>query len=173
MEAAAATELTEAANRFAIITPDGQPLRWALNWLYGARLRRNVRGSELMWRLCERSAAEGVPIYLYGATRQTLATLQLDPDLVAQADVRDRVAAAVAAVRAANPSGVLRTTELVYDARRAWLVVATLPKPTLADLLDAVATLPLGAGSAVAVDTAAALRELHASGLSHGDVNAG
>lgn len=104
---------------------------------------------------------------------QALATLQLDPDLMAQADVRDRVAAAVAAVRAANPPGVLRTTELVYDARRAWLVVASLPKPTLADVLDAVAPLPPGAASAVAVDIAAALRELHASGLCHGDLNAG
>jgi hypothetical protein len=101
---------------------------------------------------------------------QTLGTLQLDPELVAQPAVRDRVAAAVAAVRAANPSGVLRTTELVYDARRAWLVVATLPKPTLADLLDARGSLPSGAASGLAVDIAAALRELHAAGLSHGDL---
>jgi tRNA A-37 threonylcarbamoyl transferase component Bud32 len=104
---------------------------------------------------------------------QTLGTLQLDPDLVALPAVRDRVAAAVAAVRAANPSGVMRTTELVYDARRAWLVVATVPKPTLADLLAVHATLPPGAASALAVEIARALRELHAAGLSHGDLEAG
>ena len=104
---------------------------------------------------------------------QTLGTLQLDPDLVAQPAVRDRVAAIVAKVRAANPPGVLRTTELVYDARRAWLVVATLPKPTLADLLAAGTPLPPGAAAGVAVDVAAALRELHAVGLSHGDLSAG
>jgi hypothetical protein len=103
---------------------------------------------------------------------QTLGTLQLHPDLVAAPAVRDRVAAAVAAVRAANPSGVLRTTELVYDARRAWLVVATLPKPTLADLLSGPHPLPSGAASGLAVDVASALRELHAVGLSHGDLSA-
>jgi tRNA A-37 threonylcarbamoyl transferase component Bud32 len=104
---------------------------------------------------------------------QTLGTLQLDPDLVAAPAVRDRVAAAVAAVRAANPPGVLRTTELVYDAKRAWLVVATLPKPTLADLLASASTLPPGAAAGLAVDIAAALRQLHAAGLAHGDLSAG
>jgi len=103
----------------------------------------------------------------------TLGTLQLDPDLVAAPAVRDRVAAAVSAVRAANPPGVLRTTELVYDAKRAWLVVATLPKPTLADLLAAKHALPPGAAAGLAVDIAAALRQLHAAGLSHGDLSAG
>lgn len=104
---------------------------------------------------------------------QTLGTLQLDPELVAAPATRDRVAAAVAAVRAANPAGVLRTTELVYDARRAWLVVASLPKPTLADLLAADRVLPAGAAAGIAVDVAAALRSLHAAGLHHGDLSAG
>jgi tRNA A-37 threonylcarbamoyl transferase component Bud32 len=103
---------------------------------------------------------------------QTLGTLQLDPELLAQPAVRDRVATIVARVRDANPPGVLRTTELVYDARRAWLVVATVPKPTLADLLAAGITLPPGAAAGIAVDVAAALRELHAVGLSHGDLSA-
>lgn len=101
---------------------------------------------------------------------QTLGTLQLDPELMAAPAARDRVAATVAAVRAANPPGVLRTTELVYDSRRAWLVVATLPKPTLADLLAADRTLPAGAAAGIAVDVAEALRSLHAAGLHHGDL---
>jgi len=101
---------------------------------------------------------------------QTLGTLQLDPDLVAAPEARDRVAAAVAAVRAANPPGVLRTTELVYDSRRAWLVVATPPQPTLADLLAADRPLPAGAAAGIAVDVAEALRALHAAGLHHGDL---
>lgn len=104
---------------------------------------------------------------------QTLGTLQLDPELVAAPAARERVAATVAAIREVNPPGVLRTTELVYDAKRAWLVVASLPKPTLADLLaaDLPATgqaLPPGAGAGIAVDVATALRSLHASGLHHG-----
>jgi hypothetical protein len=104
---------------------------------------------------------------------QTLATLQLDPDLVAVPAVRERVAAAVAAIRAADPPGVLRTTELVYDARRAWLVVANLPQPTLADLLATDRTLPTGAAAGIAVDVAEALRGLHEAGLHHGDLSAG
>jgi len=103
---------------------------------------------------------------------QTLGTLQLDPDLVAAPEARDRLAATVAAVRAANPPGVLRTTELVYDSRRAWLVVATPPQPTLADLLAADRTLPAGAAAGIAVDVAEALRSLHAAGLHHGDLTA-
>jgi hypothetical protein len=103
---------------------------------------------------------------------QTLGTLQLDPELMAAPAVRDRVAAAVAAIRDVNPPGVLRTTELVYDARRAWLVVANLPQPTLADLLAAGRALPPGAAAGIAVDVADALRGLHAAGLHHGDLGA-
>jgi hypothetical protein len=69
-----------------------------------------------------------------------LALLQLEPTLVAQPAALERVAAAVAAMREANPAGVLRTTEVVVDTRRAWLVVAALPAPTLADLLAALPT---------------------------------
>jgi exopolysaccharide biosynthesis WecB/TagA/CpsF family protein len=76
IEAATRPKLTKHANRFAIITPDGQPVRWALNWLHGTQLARNVRGSELMWQLCERAAAEEVSIYLYGGSPATLAALQ-------------------------------------------------------------------------------------------------
>lgn len=76
VEAASSPIFTENANRFAMITPDGQPIRWSLNWLHGVGLKRTVRGSELMWRLCERAASEGVSIYLYGSTDRTLAALQ-------------------------------------------------------------------------------------------------
>jgi N-acetylglucosaminyldiphosphoundecaprenol N-acetyl-beta-D-mannosaminyltransferase len=68
-------EFVDQASRLAIITPDGQPVRWALNWLHGVGLKRNVRGSELMWRLCERAAEIGVSIYLYGGAPETLEAL--------------------------------------------------------------------------------------------------
>ncbi len=76
IEASTAPELRNKANRFAIITPDGQPVRWALNWLHGARLRHNVAGTELMWRLCEQAAQERVSIYLYGSSPETISALQ-------------------------------------------------------------------------------------------------
>jgi N-acetylglucosaminyldiphosphoundecaprenol N-acetyl-beta-D-mannosaminyltransferase len=87
IEASSSPESMENANRFAMITPDGQPVRWSLNWLYGAGLKRTVRGADLMWKLCERASIEGVPIYLYGSTERTLAALEANlqkafPDLI-------------------------------------------------------------------------------------------
>ena len=63
-------------NRFDMVAPDGQPVRWALNWLHGCRLPENVRGSEIMWRLCHQAALDGVSIYLYGGSPQTIEALQ-------------------------------------------------------------------------------------------------
>lgn len=63
-------------NAFDILTPDGQPVRWALNWLHGAKLRERVYGPELMLRCCARAAHEGYPIYLYGSTSDTLRPLK-------------------------------------------------------------------------------------------------
>ncbi len=75
IEAATKPELTKKVNRFAIVTPDGQPVRWALNWLHGAALKHRVYGPELTWALCRRAAAEGVSVYLYGSSPETLARL--------------------------------------------------------------------------------------------------
>lgn len=69
--------LREAVNRFEIVAPDGQPVRWALNSLHGAGLRERVYGPETMLRLCRRAAQSGVGVYLYGAANeQILARLQ-------------------------------------------------------------------------------------------------
>ncbi|MBW3599405.1 MAG: WecB/TagA/CpsF family glycosyltransferase [Planctomycetes bacterium] len=67
--------LREMANEFAMITPDGQPVRWALNLLHRARLSDRVYGPELMLRLCRKAAEEGVSIYLYGGTDEVLERL--------------------------------------------------------------------------------------------------
>jgi len=69
--------LRRRVNGFEIVAPDGQPVRWALNWLHGARLQDRVYGPELMLRLCQRAAEEDVPIYLYGGKdEQILAELR-------------------------------------------------------------------------------------------------
>ena len=60
---------------FDIVAPDGQPVRWALNRLWGARLSDRVYGPELMKRICARAAEEGIGIYLYGSSPQVLDTL--------------------------------------------------------------------------------------------------
>jgi exopolysaccharide biosynthesis WecB/TagA/CpsF family protein len=62
-------------NRFELVAPDGQPVRWALNLLHGAGLRDRVYGPELMLRLCARAAAEGLAVYLYGSTPDVVSRL--------------------------------------------------------------------------------------------------
>jgi exopolysaccharide biosynthesis WecB/TagA/CpsF family protein len=62
-------------NHFGLVVPDGQPVRWALQWLYGIRLYDRVRGPTLTTMVCERAAAEGEPIYLYGSTSEILSAL--------------------------------------------------------------------------------------------------
>lgn len=59
-------------NAFDVVTADGQPVRWALNLLYGAGLTERVYGPSLTVRVLERCAAEGLPVYLYGSTTATL-----------------------------------------------------------------------------------------------------
>lgn len=62
-------------NRLDIITPDGQPVRWAMRLLYGAVLPDRVYGPTLMLRVCERLAAEGLPVYLYGSREEVITRL--------------------------------------------------------------------------------------------------
>ncbi|QDV44021.1 UDP-N-acetyl-D-mannosaminuronic acid transferase [Stieleria neptunia] len=69
-------ELRQQVNQFSMITPDGQPVRWALNALHRAALSDRVYGPELMLRVCAAAAQTGVPIYLYGGTPDVLAKLQ-------------------------------------------------------------------------------------------------
>lgn len=63
-------------NTFDLVTPDGQPVRWALNLLHGARLAERVYGPELMLRLCRAAADQELPVYLYGGSPQVLEKLQ-------------------------------------------------------------------------------------------------
>ncbi|GGJ88610.1 UDP-N-acetyl-D-mannosaminuronic acid transferase [Pilimelia anulata] len=62
-------------NSFDVVTPDGQPVRWALNVLHRAGLGDRVYGPELTLRVLARCAAEGLPVYLYGSTDETLGRL--------------------------------------------------------------------------------------------------
>lgn len=62
-------------NGFDLLVPDGQPVRWVMNWLYGTKLLDRVYGPELMRKICERAANEGTPIYLYGSTKQIVTSL--------------------------------------------------------------------------------------------------
>jgi exopolysaccharide biosynthesis WecB/TagA/CpsF family protein len=63
-------------NGFDLLVPDGQPVRWALNLLHRAKLPERVYGPNLMLKVCERAAAEGLPVFLYGSTPEVLTALQ-------------------------------------------------------------------------------------------------
>jgi N-acetylglucosaminyldiphosphoundecaprenol N-acetyl-beta-D-mannosaminyltransferase len=62
-------------NHFDLIVPDGQPVRWVLNFLYGAKLVDRVYGPNLTLKTCERARDEGQSLYLYGGTPEILSTL--------------------------------------------------------------------------------------------------
>jgi N-acetylglucosaminyldiphosphoundecaprenol N-acetyl-beta-D-mannosaminyltransferase len=73
-------------NSYELLVPDGQPIRWALNWLHGAGLKDRVYGPKLTLEVLSRAAEEQVPIYLYGSTSEVLekfcqAISQRFPDL--------------------------------------------------------------------------------------------
>ena len=62
-------------NALDVVAPDGQPVRWALTILHGLRLPDWVSGPELVRRVLHRMSVEGLPVYLYGSTPQTLTRL--------------------------------------------------------------------------------------------------
>jgi N-acetylglucosaminyldiphosphoundecaprenol N-acetyl-beta-D-mannosaminyltransferase len=65
-------EHIERLNAFDLLTPDGQPVRWAMNWMHGTKLTDRVYGPNLTLRVCEAAAAAGLSVYFYGSTQNTL-----------------------------------------------------------------------------------------------------
>ncbi len=63
-------------NQLELIVPDGQPVRWAMNRLYGARLKDRVYGPNLMLETCRAAADSGTPIFLFGGKRELLDALE-------------------------------------------------------------------------------------------------
>ena len=70
-------------DRFDLVTPDGQPVRWAMNWLHDTALPDRVYGPRLTLETCRAAAAAGLPVFFYGSTQETLDQLALRmPELV-------------------------------------------------------------------------------------------
>lgn len=59
-------------NQLEMIVPDGQPVRWALNWLHRAQLKDRVYGPNLTLRVCEAAAENDLPIFLFGSSAEVL-----------------------------------------------------------------------------------------------------
>ncbi|MDP2787712.1 MAG: WecB/TagA/CpsF family glycosyltransferase [Pseudomonadota bacterium] len=64
----------EIINGSDMATPDGAPVAWMLRHL-GFAGQQRISGPDLMWALCERCAAEKLPVYFYGSTEATLQAL--------------------------------------------------------------------------------------------------
>ena len=76
VEGALSEEQKFRLNHVDLVTPDGQPVRWALRLLHGIRLPDRVYGPKLMLQICERAQEEGLPVYLYGNTSDVLSALR-------------------------------------------------------------------------------------------------
>jgi N-acetylglucosaminyldiphosphoundecaprenol N-acetyl-beta-D-mannosaminyltransferase len=63
---------------FDLVLPDGQPVRWALNLLHGLDLAEKVPGPTVVDRLLEIAADDGLRVYFYGSTPETLAAIDVE-----------------------------------------------------------------------------------------------
>lgn len=62
-------------NNMDLVFPDGQPVRWAMNWLYNTGLPDRVSGPVMMLEICQRAAEEGLSVYLFGSQPSVLEDL--------------------------------------------------------------------------------------------------
>jgi len=62
-------------NAFDIVTPDGQPVRWALRWLHGVSLPERVYGPTLTKHVLSAAQAKSLPVYFYGSDESTVRSL--------------------------------------------------------------------------------------------------
>ena len=71
MEAVHNPDFLEIVNGLDLVTPDGQPVRWAMNILHDTNLEDRVYGPDLTWMVCGAAADAGIGIYLFGSTPET------------------------------------------------------------------------------------------------------
>jgi N-acetylglucosaminyldiphosphoundecaprenol N-acetyl-beta-D-mannosaminyltransferase len=62
-------------NNLDLAVPDGQPVRWALNALYGTKLQDRVYGPKLTLLVCLEAARAGIPIFFYGSRAEVVPKL--------------------------------------------------------------------------------------------------
>ncbi len=75
MEAVRDPSFGRLVNTIDLVTPDGQPVRWAMNRLCGTSLSERVYGPDLVECVCAAAADQGVGVYLYGSTAETCARM--------------------------------------------------------------------------------------------------
>ncbi len=70
-EAADDPDFGRLVNEIDLVTPDGQPVRWAMNMLHRTGLRERVYGPDLTDLVCAAASEHGIGVYLFGSTPQT------------------------------------------------------------------------------------------------------
>lgn len=71
MESFDSPAFRQVVNNADLVTPDGRPLVWALR-LLGERTASQVRGSDLLLRVCAEAEKQHISIGLYGGTPESL-----------------------------------------------------------------------------------------------------
>jgi exopolysaccharide biosynthesis WecB/TagA/CpsF family protein len=59
-------------NAFDLVTPDGQPVRWAMNWLHHTGLPDRVYGPDLTLAVCRAAVDADLSVYFHGSTPDVL-----------------------------------------------------------------------------------------------------
>lgn len=71
-------EFRRAVDAADMIVPDGQPVRWAMNYFYDVGLKDRVYGPFLMRSLLEEANQAGMSVFLYGGkTKKVLSDMSL------------------------------------------------------------------------------------------------
>lgn len=73
MEAVGDESFKTQVNSIDLVTPDGQPVRWAMNAIHGCELEERVYGPDLTWWVIEAAANRNIGIFLFGSTEETCA----------------------------------------------------------------------------------------------------
>ena len=66
----------EAVRQADMATPDGAPVAWLIGKQTG-QVQQRVNGPDLMWRYLAEGARHGGPVFLYGASEETLQILRI------------------------------------------------------------------------------------------------
>jgi exopolysaccharide biosynthesis WecB/TagA/CpsF family protein len=75
MEAYNHPEFKEQVNQLDLVVPDGQPIRWAMNWFHQCGLKDRVYGPALTVKVLEAGNNFGLSIFLFGSKFETLVLL--------------------------------------------------------------------------------------------------
>ena len=65
MEATHDPSFMDVVNGLDLVTPDGQPVRWAMNLLHNTELSDRVYGPDLTWKVCGAAADAGAVSYTH------------------------------------------------------------------------------------------------------------